>query len=269
MGFGMSFFIAPWKLMMRFRKMLVGMTISDLKTAHAGSVAGLLWIALSPVLLMAIYSVIYLLIFRIRPTDMTSDTYVLYIFTGLIPFLGFSASLMAGTTTLATNKDLLLNTVFPVELVPVRAVLSSMAPSLVGLVIVTLLAFGLGHVDIVMLMIPVVLILLTMFVCGVVWILALLNLVVRDIQYALTFVNMALLIVSPIAYTESMVPNTLKLVIYFNPLSYFIMALHDLIVFEQMPSAFIMGGTVALGVISFSFGFYVFQKAKRVFFDYV
>lgn len=255
--------------MMRFRKILVSMTISDIKTTHAGSVAGLLWIVLSPVFLMAIYSVIYLFIFRIRPMDMTSNTYVLYIFTGLIPFLGFSASLMVGTTSLLANKDLLLNTVFPVELVPVGAVLSSMAPSLVGLIIVTLLAFALGHISIVMLMIPVVLILLTMFVCGVVWILSLLNLVVRDIQYALTFVNMALLIVSPIAYTESMVPNALKLVIYFNPLSYFILALHDLIVFEQMPSAFIMGGVVTLGVISFSLGFYVFQKVRRVFFDYV
>lgn len=254
--------------MMRFRRLLVSTTVSDIKSMHAGSFAGLLWIALSPLLLMVIYTVIYLLIFRIRPMDMNSETYVLYIFTGLIPFLGFSAALTAGTTSLTENTELLLNTVFPAELVPLRAVLSTLAPSLVGLVIVMLLALGLGHISIVMLMIPVILILLVMFVCGLVWLLSLLNLVVRDVQYALTYVNMILLVISPIAYTESMVPGALRLLIYFNPLSYFIIALHDVIVFEQMPSIAIMSSVVGLGVISFGFGFHVFQKAKKVFFDY-
>lgn len=265
----MSFFTAPWMLIARFWRVLLSTTLSDLKTTHAGSVAGLLWIVISPLLLMAIYSVIYLLIFRVRPLDMESDTYVLYIFSGLIPFLGFSTALMAGTTTLSANKDILVNTVFPAELVPARTVFSNFIPSLIGLVMVVFLALWLGHVNPLMLLIPVVLLLLVMFVCGVVWLLSLLNLVVRDIQYALTFVNMALLVVSPIAYTESMVPSSLKMVIYFNPLSYFIIPLHDLIVFERVPSAGVMGGAIALGLLSFSLGFYIFQKAKKVFFDYV
>ena len=80
---------------------------------------------------------------------------------------------------------------------------------------------------------------------------------------------MALLIVSPIAYTESMVPESLKLVIYFNPLSYYIMALHDVVVFGRIPSKAILIGVTGFGFLSFSLGFFVFQKAKKVFFDYV
>lgn len=255
--------------MINYKRILISTTKSELSTTHAGSVAGVLWIALSPIILMSIYSVIYLLIFRIRPVEMSSGTYVLYIFTGLIPFLGFSAALISGTTSLTANKEVLLNTVFPAELVPLRAVLTGMVPTVAGLAVLTIVAFFLGHLNIMMLTIPIILLLLIMFVSGVVWILSLMNIVMRDIQFILTFVTMALLIVSPIAYTESMVPSSLKSIIYFNPLSYYIMALHDVIVFEKIPSIRILLGIFGFSLFSFSFGFFVFQKAKKVFFDYV
>ena len=195
--------------------------------------------------------------------EMTSGTYVLYIFTGLIPFLGFSAALIGGTTSLSVNKELLLNTVFPAELVPFRAVLTGMVPTVAGLLIVSFLAMFLGHLNIMMLGIPFILMLLIMFVSGLVWILSLMNMVMRDIQFILTFVTMALLIVSPIAYTESMVPESLKLVIYFNPLSYYIMALHDVVVFgEFLPKLYLLEWLVS---DFYLLAWFLFSKAKRCF----
>ena len=147
----MLFFTNPWTLIRNYRKILISTTRSELSTTHAGSVAGVFWIFLSPLLLMAIYSVIYLMVFRVRPMEMTSGTYVLYIFTGLIPFLGFSAALIGGTSSLSANKELLLNTVFPAELVPFRAVLTGMVPTVAGLLIVSFLAMFSGHLNIMML----------------------------------------------------------------------------------------------------------------------
>ena len=196
--------------------------------------------------------------------EMTSGTYVLYIFTGLIPFLGFSVALIGGTTSLSVNKELLLNTVFPAELVPFRAVLTGMVPTVAGLLIVSFLAMFLGHLNIMMLGIPFILMLLIMFVSGLVWILSLMNMVMRDIQFILTFVTMALLIVSPIAYTESMVPESLKLVIYFNPLSYYIMYFYiGGCRVGRIPSKAILIGVAGFGFLSFSLGFFVFQKKQK------
>lgn len=258
----------PFKTILRHRDLLIRTIASEVRQKYAGSVAGMFWLLLSPLLLMTLYSIIYILIFRVRPVLLTQTEYVLYIFSGLIPFLGFAEALNSGSSSLSLNKSILLNTVFPAELVPLRAVLASQATTLVGLALVIAGAIVLGKLSPMILLVPVVLLLQVMFVTGIVWLLALMSLVFRDIQQILTFVTMALLIVSPIAYTPDMVPAAVKLVIYVNPLSYFVIGFHHLIVFGQLPPPYITIATFVLGISSFSLGFWVFQRAKSVFFDY-
>jgi lipopolysaccharide transport system permease protein len=103
---------------------------------------------------------------------------------------------------------------------------------------------------------------------GVVWILSLASLVLRDIQHVLIFASIVLLIVTPIAYTVDMAPGPMKLVVYANPLSYFLIALHDTVVFGRLPSPEIACAVVLLGSLSVGTGYWIFQKAKQVFFDY-
>ena len=241
----------------------ISTTRSELSTTHAGSAAGVFWIFHPP------YSNGHLLYnlsdgFSSSPDGNDQWHYVLYIFTGLIPFLGFSAALIGGTSSLTANKELLLNTVFPAELVPFRAVLIGMVPTVAGLLIVSFLAMFLGHLNIMMLGIPLIIMLLIMFVSGLVWVLSLMNMVMRDIQFILTFVTMALLIVSPIAYTESMVPESLKLVIYFNPYP-IISWLYTMLSCLEESSKAILIGVTGFGFLSFSLGFFVSKKLKRCF----
>ena len=223
---------------------------------------GLFWLALSPMLLMAFYSFVYLVVFRIRPTDMSEYEYVLYMLAGLIPFLGLSEALMFGTASLSFNKAILLNTVFPSELVPVRAVLVSQASTAVGLTLTVLVALFMGKLSWTMLLVPLI------WALQVMWVLALVGLVFRDIQQSLTFVMMALMVVTPIAYTVDMVPRAVRAVVYLNPVSYFVFAFHDLIVFGRAPSVTTGAIMVALALLSYGVGFWIFQRAKKVFFDY-
>ena len=230
---------------------------------------GTFWMVMSPIILMSLYALIYLVIFRIRPTAMSETDYVLYIFCGLMPFLGFMEALNAGSSSLSLNKAVLLNTVFPSELVPVRAVLAAQGPTAVGLVVIVALALALGKHSAALLLVPVIWLFLILFVTGVVWVLSLASLVLRDIQQVLVFLSIVLLIVSPIAYTVDMAPGPMKVVVYANPLSYFLIALHETVVFGRVPPVEIMGAVVLLGLIPFGGGYWVFQKAKGVFFNYV
>src|SRR5207237_54595 len=79
-------------------------------------------------------------------------------------------------------------------------------------------------------LLPLVLVLQIMFVCGVSWPLSLANLVLRDIQQILTFLCTALMIVSPIAYAPDAAPGLLKLLVYLNPVSYFVLTCQSLAV---------------------------------------
>jgi len=79
---------------------------------------------------------------------------------------------------------------------------------------------------------------------------------------------MILLVICPIGYTPQMVPRAIQPLIYLNPLSYYIDAFHQVLVFGQWPSWTTWAVILLLAFLSVWMGFSVFQKAKRVFFDY-
>lgn len=258
----------PIGLIWSRRRLLFQTVRISLRQRYAGAALGLFWLVLGPVLLLSLYSAIYLVVFRVRPVDMSPEVYVLYIFAGLVPFINFSQALIQGTTSLSADREVLLNTVFPPELVPLREVAVSIATLTVGVLIMFVIALFLGKVAATWLLVPFILLLLLAFLAGLTWILSLANLVLKDIQQFLTYVTIVLLIASPIAYTPDMLPQTLRLLIYFNPLAYFIICLQSLIVLGTLPDWPIALGAIAFGLGTFLFGAYVFGRAKTVFFDY-
>ena len=166
---------------------------------------------------------------------MHTTTYLVQLFAGLLPFLAFSDGLLNGSGAVLSNRAVLLNTVYPAELVSVRAVLSGHAVAALGLVLVAGFALATGHPIQGLPLLPLVLVLQIMFVCGVSWPLSLANLVLRDIQQILTFLCTALMIVSPIAYAPDAAPGPLKLLVYLNPVSYFVLTCQSLAVTGTLP----------------------------------
>jgi lipopolysaccharide transport system permease protein len=262
------FLLRPFDAIYRHRSLLFRSVLIEMRHRHAGSAIGVVWIALAPLLLLALYAVVYLVIFRIRPPEMTSAEYVLRISCGLMPMLGFSEALAAGTTSLSLNKQVLLNTVFPPEMIPLRAVIAGSASSLVGLGIVLIGATILHGPAFSFLVVPVAFLCQVMLVSGLAWILSLANLVLRDVQQILSFLTIALLVASPIAYTPAMLPPRLGAFIYCNPLSYLVIAYQSLIGDGVLPEVGVSFGVVLLGLLALTLGFEVFRRAKQVFLDY-
>jgi lipopolysaccharide transport system permease protein len=242
--------------------------LAELSHKHAGSIMGVLWIAVYPFFLFSIYVVLYSVIFRVRPSDMTTTTYVAYILSGLIPFLSFSESLTSGTGSILAKKQLLLNTIYPSEFIPLQTVISSHISILPGIILLLVYNGAVLHVaHWTYLLIPILVILQIMFVAGIVWFLSILNLVMRDIQQILGLIIMLLMILSPVAYTPSMVPNTLKIIIWLNPFSYFVFAYQDIFVYGVVSSSLFIAA--ALSLVFFATGYVFFQKVKTLFYDYV
>jgi len=176
--------------------------------------------------------------------------------------------LISGSTSVAMNKQVLFNTVFPPELIPLRSVVVSGVSILAGLGLVVLGDIVFSTLTWTVLLVPVVLLLQSMFVTGLVWVLSLLNLVVRDIQQLLSYVTIMLMIMSPIAYTVDMMPASLKILVYANPLSYYLISYQTLILMNDIPPVSFMIAIVTLSFVSFGGGYWMFRKAKEVFFDY-
>ena len=237
---------------------------------YTGSVLGSLWIFVFPLLQLSVFAVLYTVIFKIRPTGLTEWGYVTLVFSGLVPLLCFSETLVSTTSSLSANRALLLNTVFPAELIPVRVALAAQVSGFAGLLITLALTVTLGRANLATLTaVPVVWVLLFMFSVGLGWILSLLSLVAKDVQHVLGLITMLIMILSPFAYTPEMVPAALKPLLYLNPLSYYVLTLQSLICYGEWPPPHIIAVATILSLASFLGGFAVFQKAKQIFFDYV
>ena len=258
----------PFTMILAYRVPLWRTTLSEIRQRYAGSAMGLFWVALAPGLLLALYACVFIYIYKVVPNGMDTTTYLVQLFAGLLPFLAFSDGLLNGSGAVLSNRAVLLNTVYPAELVPLRAVLSGHAVAVLGMVLVAGLALATGHPIRGLVLVPIVLVLQIMFVCGVAWPLSLANLVLRDVQQVLTFLCTALMIVSPIAYAPDSAPGPLELLVYLNPLSYFILACQSLVVTGSLPPIKIVLVMTALSFGAFLLGFRLFQRGKLAFWDY-
>ena len=101
------------------------------------------------------------------------------------------------------------------------------------------------------------------------WFISLLNVLFRDIQNLLTPVLIIMLIISPIAYTPSIVPHSLRPLIILNPFSYFVVGYQQVLTLGIVPSPAHFAAIIVLALVPFVGGSWFFAKAKRVIVDYV
>jgi homopolymeric O-antigen transport system permease protein len=257
------------RLMLQHRRVLWQVTRNDLAARYAGSLLGSAWVLLSPLLLLGVYAVVYLFVFRVRVPGLTPAVYVLYMFAGLVPYLATAEALAVGVGSVVANRAVLNSTVFPIDLVPAKAVLSSQATIIAGLAVVLIGSLLAGRLSWTVMLVPVLALLHALGVLGVVWILSLLNVVFRDLQNLISVALMLLMIASPIAYTPAMVPQSLKLILFLNPFAHLLNAYQKLLVLGELPSPAHAFGLVIVSLSLFLVGGWFFAGAKRAIADYV
>ena len=204
------------------RRILASVVWLEFQKKYAGSVLGLLWHPLYAALLLATYSFVYLVVFRARFSEFGRFEYVLFIFSGMVPYLGFSDAVATATPSVKANLALLRNSVFPLELVPIRQLIVSMGGLLISLGILLLMLIGSGNAGLHLLYLPVPLALLFVSLAGLVWFTSATAVLVPDVTYVVNLLLLLFLFISPIGYPLSMVPEAARIWVLLNPLTYLV-----------------------------------------------
>lgn len=264
----MNMVVAAFSLPFTHRRPFLRTLRQELLQRYAGSVGGWLWYVIAPLLFLLFYASIYLLIFKIKPATITPEVYVLYIFSGLIAFLAFAEGLGSATNSLVQNRSILLNAVFPIELLPIRSALASHISAIAGFGIACIVSAWMGLASPAMLLLPVILFLQVMFLAGIACFLAPLALILKDIPEIIRFVTMLLLVISPIAYFPSEASSTVRLLVIMNPLAHYIAAYQQILVFSQVPELKFLLGMLFMSLTSYILGFAFISKIKQVVGEY-
>ena len=197
-----------WQLPQRF-DLILSLTKRELAARYRGSALGVAWAVLTPIVMIAIFTIIFAGIFKARFGTGTSQwDYALYLFCGLLPWTAFQESVQLSSSTIVGHANLVKRVVFPLETLPVSLSLAAAANQMFGTVALVLAAVLLRremHATIVFL--PLLLIPQLLATFGAAWLLASLGVFVRDIVQGITLFLLAWMYLTPIIYPESLVPE--------------------------------------------------------------
>src|SRR5204862_6068180 len=132
-------------------------------------------------LFLAIYSSLYLFVYRAPVAGLTKAQYVVYLTAGIVPYLVTAEAIAGGVSAVVGNRSILTNVVFPIDLLPPKAVLMAQPTMAVGMFMTIVAALASGLASWYLLLMPVIWAFQVLALLGVTWILSLVNIVLRDL----------------------------------------------------------------------------------------
>ena len=255
-------------LMAHYRQILIATTRIEISKRHAGSALGLVWVGLYPLLLLGVYLFVYLVVFKMRFPGYSQMDYVLYVFAGLVPYIGLSEAIQAGTQSIKQNIHLVKNVMLPIEIVPVRAVAAALVSQVVLLVLVAGLAAMNGSLSFFIITLPLVLVLQFLFLLGIVFVLSAVALVVQDIAHFVNLALMLMMFLSPIGFRADMLPKGYDILVWANPISYLLDAYRFVLLSNHTTPTTTLAIYAGISIGFFLLGAVFFQRFKGVLVDY-
>lgn len=239
----------------RLRGVLYASAKVELKKRYAGSLLGPAWTVLYPLLFLAVYLFLWLVVARVRLPGSTSGLdFVVFVFGGLVPFLFAVECLNASAVSIKQNLHLVKGVIIPIELIPTRAVVVALTGHVVGVTLLVALCGISGDLTPRVVLLPLVLVMQTLALCGVCWIVAGLGMLVPDTAYLVNLSTTLLMFVSPIAFKPEMVPARMRAIIWLNPVTYMAGAYRAVLLRDAAASAMFLSMFAALAVTSFVLG---------------
>jgi lipopolysaccharide transport system permease protein len=249
-------------------RLLIAMTRVEVAKKYAGSVLGTAWLFLQPALLLSVYLFVYMVVFKLRFPGFSRLDYVLFVFAGLVPYIGSMEAVTVSVLSVKANMHLVKNVMLPVELVPVRTVLVALVSELVALGLVLLLSAFAGSLSPALVALPLVVVFQAGALLGVAWIVSGIGVALPDMSYLVNLFMFLLMFISPIAFRPDMVPPSLRFVVYANPVHYMIEVFRDCLVSGRSIDPLVWTTFFVSSVVVFAVGAAFFKTFKTVLVDY-
>ncbi|MEZ5572086.1 MAG: ABC transporter permease [Halioglobus sp.] len=183
--------------------LIVQMVKREVFIRYRGSFLGLFWSFLNPLLMLALYSFVFTVVFTPRwEQALTSQSqYVLILFCGLT-FHGFLAEILQRSPmVIVSNTNFVKKVMFPLEILPLIVTGSALFHLAITSTVLFLCAVVVNHsLPWTLVYFPLLLLPFTLLACGISWLLAALGVYLRDISQVMGLITSVLLFMSPILF---------------------------------------------------------------------
>jgi lipopolysaccharide transport system permease protein len=251
------------------RTLLLQLVRRDFEQRFIGSTAGWLWGLILPLVQLVSYVFVFqICLHQTVPPNQPTTNYPLFLFCGFLPWLLFQDTVMRAASSMVDNAGLITKTVFPAEIVPVSIFLSSLISHLlVVAIVIGILGVVMGQFSLWMLSLPFYMLMIGLFAIGVGWIVASLQVYLRDTAQVLSVILVFWFWVTPIFFTEQQMPARFRFLLRLNPLSFLVRAYRDRLLSSRVPSLHDFAILTAYAITAFVAGGLCFRHLKRGFAD--
>jgi ABC-type polysaccharide/polyol phosphate export permease len=256
----------------RYRELILNLVKREQKARYKNSVLGFFWSLLNPLGLMLVFTFVFTVI---SPNNQIGN-FPIFFLCGFLPWQYFSNGVMVSMNSIVGNSNLVKKVYFPREALPISSVLAALVNFLLALVVL----FGALIVTRTPLspyiwLLPVVILMQTCFILGVVFVLSTLNVFYRDTMMIMDVVMQAWFFLTPVFYPIAILPssyeilgitvNVRRLMYILNPMASFVAAYRDLLYFGYRTNLDFFLRTAATSLIVLAFGYWFFLRFRHRF----
>jgi ABC-2 type transport system permease protein len=235
------------------------MVIRQLKVKYSGSKLGIWWAVITPLILAVSINFIFTKIFKIDIPN-----YTLFVLSGIIPWIFFSATLSEVTNSFIANASILKQIISPPEFIPLSCVLANFLNFSIGFLILLPLFIILKFKVVALLPFLIFpLISQLIFVIGLSLIFSCWNVFSRDTSHLLSIGLMIWFWVTPIFYSPEMLPFPYRWICLLNPVSYYIILYRRILFEATVPLFSLLGLSLSISAVSLFMGYFIFLKKER------
>ena len=257
----------------RNRNLIWQMTRREIAARYRGSIIGLAWSFITPLLMLIVYTFVFSVVFKSRwGTDANESQadFAITLFAGLIVFGLFSEIVNRAPRQIISNPNYVKKVVFPLEILSWVYLGSVLFHSLVSLVVLLVAQLMINRsLPWTILLFPLVLLPLIFASLGVTWFLAALGVYIRDIGQITTVFTTVLMFLSAIFYPLSALPERYQFWLRLNPLVVIITESRKVLIFGNTPDWPRLGIALLVGLLMAFAGFWWFQKTRKGFADVI
>ena len=258
----------------RYWELLAQLVRRDVATQYRGSLLGVSWSLLTPLLMLTVYTFVFSEIFGARWQDSPVGSasrlgFALNVFCGLIVFNLLATVLTRAPALIVGYPNYVKKVVFPLALLPLMIVGSALVQAMVayGVLVVALLLTG--ELAPTALAAPLMALPPVLIAIALGWLLAALGVFLRDLGQVMVVVTQALLFLSPVFYPLSAVPELARPWFGINPLAWSIEALRGVTLYGRLPAWEEWALWTLTGLLAALMAYKAFQYLRSAFADVV
>jgi teichoic acid transport system permease protein len=235
---------------------------------YSSSALGQLWQVLTPLLNAAIYYVMFGIVLGGRDGV---ENYPAFLLTGIFVFTYTQRSVTAGAKSISSNLSLIRALHFPRAALPFAYTIQELQQLAISMGVLVIIVFITGEVPTwYWLMIPVVLVLQTMFNVGAGLVMARIGASMRDLNQLLPFITRTWLYASGVFFSiqdkvvdAAGLPQWVATAMYLNPAASYIEWMRDIFIEKHTPPPMVWASCVFWAVFALGFGFWYFWRAEE------